>query len=168
MHSLFRTTALSIFALTLTTAAPRASATPPEHPGEHLGEHWTPRLRALIKYANLTPDQETQVQGILEKAAPQRKSLRLQSAALREQMAEKMLGSGTVTAADFSSLTQQDAQVHQQQVELVLNVSVQIRNLLTPAQLSHVAQLHQQMKSLNAQKRQLLHDAAQDEEGEAQ
>jgi Spy/CpxP family protein refolding chaperone len=159
MHSTLRAIALSVFTLTL-TAAPRAWAMP----NGELGEHWTPRLRALIKYANLTPDQQTQVRAILDKAEPQRKSLWHQEATFREQMAEKMLGSGPVTSADFSPLIQQDAQVHQQLVGLVLDVSVQIRNLLTPAQLAHVSQLHEQVKTLNKQKRALLHDAAQDEE----
>jgi Spy/CpxP family protein refolding chaperone len=161
MNSMLNTLAVSAFAAALTLATPARAM-----PNGDLGGRWSPRLHAMIKYANLTSEQSTQVQAILEKAAPQRKSLRHQEGAIREQIANKMLSAGTVNTADFTSLVQQDAQIHQQLVDLTLGVAVQIRTLLTPAQISHVAQVHQQVKSLDTQRRALLQENAQEEEGE--
>jgi len=166
MNSTLKAAALSVFAFALTATTPAAAMPTGAMSNGDLGGHWSPRLHALIKYANLTSEQSTQVQAILEKASPQRKSLRQQEGAIREQIADKMLSTGSVTTADFNALVQQDAQIHQQLVNLTLGVAVQVRTLLTPAQVSHVAQIHQQMRSLNAQKRALLNENAPEEETE--
>ncbi len=124
------------------------------------GGGWEPggALMHLVRKANLTSDQQAQIKSILTSSHAQEKALRQQSEAVHQQMADKLLASGTPTLADFSALTAQMNQVHGQQVTLGLQTSLQIRAVLTPAQVTRISQMHQQLANLNAQRQAVLQD----------
>ena len=144
---------LSTCALMLASASPALAS-----PGGFGGGDAIGRLMAIVKRADLTSQQEQQIQTIRKTARAQGKTLAKQWAALHQQLADKLLASGTPTMADFSALTQQLNQLHAQEVQQALQTALQIRAVLTPAQLSHIAQIHQQLSNLNAERRAILQD----------
>jgi Spy/CpxP family protein refolding chaperone len=149
--ALLSTCALMLFAGSSAVASPGGG-------GRGGGGDWEPgaRLMHLVKRANLTPQQETQIQDIRSAARAQEKALKGQWVALHQQLADKILAPSAPTLADFASLTQQMEQVHSQQLKLGLQTAIQIRAVLTPAQVTHIAQIRQQLDNLNAQTKAVL------------
>ena len=118
-----------------------------------------PGLMMFLNGANLTADQKTKVRQIMQTNASQIMPLMDQVHKLREQIAAKLLGSGSVSAADLAPMEQQISQLQQQIDQDNLNASLQVRNVLTPDQLSHVAQLQQKLQSLHEQIAELMKEA---------
>jgi len=113
-------------------------------------------LPMFLRAAKLTPAQQAQVKTIMDaNRATVHSQFELMHTA-REQIAEKLFSAGTVTAADLSAQTQQIAQAQQQLLQNELNVALQVRAILTPAQLQQVAQFHQQFESLLKQMHTLM------------
>ncbi|HUA35737.1 MAG TPA: periplasmic heavy metal sensor [Candidatus Binataceae bacterium] len=110
-----------------------------------------PPMMMLLRSANLTSDQQTQVHQILSANRTQIHSLFQQMHGLDEQIATKLLGPGTVSAADFSSLETQKAAIQQQLDALMISTAIQVRNVLTPTQISTMAQTNQKLESLHQQ-----------------
>ncbi len=154
MNKMLKAAIFSTCAAFLVAAAPAYAG-----PG-YSGGGWEPgeRLMQLVKRANLTSQQQSQIHDILRASRSQEKQLRIQGDTLHQQLADKILGASTPTLADFTSLTAQMEQVHSQQIKLGLQTALQIRALLTPAQVSHIAQLHQQLSNLNAERAAVLQD----------
>jgi Spy/CpxP family protein refolding chaperone len=113
-------------------------------------------LPMFLRAANLTPAQQAKVKTIMDaNRATMHSQFELMHTA-REQMAEKLFSTGAVTAADLSAQTQQIAQAQQQLLQNELSVALQVRAILTPAQLQRVAQFHQQFESLLKQMHTLM------------
>jgi Spy/CpxP family protein refolding chaperone len=113
-------------------------------------------LPMFLRAAKLTPAQQAQVKTIMDaNRATLHGQFELMHVA-REQIAEKLFSAGTVTAADLSAQTKQIAQAQQQLLQNELNVALQVRAILTPAQLQQVAQFHQQFESLLKQMHTLM------------
>jgi Spy/CpxP family protein refolding chaperone len=151
----------AIKAAVLSTCAFFLVAAAPAYAGPGFSEGgWEPGagLMHLVRQANLTSQQKAQVRDIMVAAKAQQKQLRAQNVAIHQQLADKLLGASTPALADFSALTQQMEQLHSQRIKLGLQTAIQIRALLTPAQVSHIAQIHQQLSNLNAQRSALLQD----------
>jgi Spy/CpxP family protein refolding chaperone len=113
-------------------------------------------LPIFLRAADLTPAQQAQVKKILHDNRANFHGQFDQMHTAREQMAAKLFSTGPVTASDLSAQTQRIAQVQQQLLQNELNVALQVRAILTPAQLQKVAQFHQQFESLHQQMRALL------------
>lgn len=113
-------------------------------------------LPIFLRAANLTPDQQAQVKKIMEdnRAALHDQFKQMHTA--REQMAAKLFSTGQLTANDLSAQTQQVAQAQQQMLQNELKLALQVRSILTPAQLQKVAQFHQQFENLHQQMRALM------------
>ena len=154
MKHAIKAAVLSSCAFFLVAAAPAYAG-----PG-FSGGGWEPgaNLMRLVRKANLTSQQQTQMHDIMTAAKVQQKQLRAQNAAIHQQLADKLLGASTPSLADFSALTTQMQQLHSQQITLGLQTAIQIRALLTPAQVTHIAQIHQQLSNLNAQRSAVLQD----------
>ena len=118
--------------------------------GPHMmgGPGGPPFFMMLLKSANLTADQKTQVHQILasDRAAMHDKFEQLHT--IHEQIADKLLSTGTVNATDLTPLVQQSAAIQQQIDMQHLETALKIRALLTSDQLSKVAQTHQKLKGL--------------------
>jgi Spy/CpxP family protein refolding chaperone len=113
-------------------------------------------LPMFLRAANLTPAQQAKVKTIMDANRATMHSQFEQMHTAREQMAEKLFSTGAVTAADLSAQTQQIAQAQQQLLQNELSVALQVRAILTPAQLQRVAQFHQQFESLIKQMHALI------------
>jgi Spy/CpxP family protein refolding chaperone len=113
-------------------------------------------LPLFLRAADLTPAQQAQIKQILQDNHASLHSQFEQMHAAREAMAAKLFSAGTVAASDLSAETNQISQAQQQMLQNELNVALQVRSVLTPAQLQKVAQVHQQFESLRQQMRALM------------
>lgn len=73
------------------------------HHGMGMGMHGSPFLM-LLRSADLTPAQRSQVQLILNSNRAQMQALHMQLQKTHEQFAAKLLGQGNVTSADLKPL----------------------------------------------------------------
>jgi Spy/CpxP family protein refolding chaperone len=110
----------------------------------------------LLKSANLTPAQQSQVQLILNSNKMQMMSQHQQLQTLHEQIAGKLLGPGTVTAADLKPLVQQASRIEASLNQSMADAALAIRNVLTPAQVSRLAEVHGKLHSLHTQIQSLM------------
>jgi Spy/CpxP family protein refolding chaperone len=113
-------------------------------------------LPVLLRAADLTPAQQDQVKKILQDNRAKMRGQFAQMHTARQQMAAKLFSTGPLTANDLSVQTQQIAQAQQQMLQNRLNVALQVRAILTPAQLQKVAQFHEKFENLHQQMRALL------------
>jgi uncharacterized membrane protein len=119
-----------------------------------------PPLLMGMQAAHLSADQQNQVNQILQSNHSQTIPLIQQLQAVHEQIANKLLAPGTISASDLAPLEEQAAQLDAQIQQQALNASVQIRALLTPDQVARMAQFHQKMSALQAQMKSLMNEAA--------
>ena len=122
-------------------------------------------MHMLLKAANLTPDQKNQVHDLMKATRMQNKGTFKQIHALQEQIADKLAGTAPVNENDLNALQSQILQLKGQLAQQSMKTAVQIRTLLTPAQLSKVADMHVKMKALHEQERQLFQEERGEEEG---
>jgi Spy/CpxP family protein refolding chaperone len=122
-------------------------------------------LPIFLRAANLTADQQAKVKKIIEdnRAALHGQFQQMHTA--REQMAAKLFSTVPLKASDLSAQTQQIAQAQQQMLQNELNLALQVRSILTPAQLQKVAQFHQQFENLHQQMRALMGANGQPSDG---
>lgn len=110
-----------------------------------------------LRAANLTSDQQTQVDRILGASHLQVEPLFRKLHAIHEQIATKLLGAGPVSAADLKPLTQQAGQIHQQIRDQEIDTALKIRAILKPDQLARVAALNEKLRALHEQIEGLMH-----------
>ncbi len=127
--------------------------------GPHMMMHGPggpPPFMMLLRSANLNADQQKQVRQILEsdRATARGNFEKLHS--IHEQIADKLLSPGSVSAADLEPLQKQAEKIQQQMDEQRLQTALKIRALLSADQLKKVAQTHQKMKSLFEQMRSIM------------
>jgi Spy/CpxP family protein refolding chaperone len=115
-------------------------------------------MMMLLRHANLSPAQDQQVHQLMEGSFAQARPLMKQLRALHEQMADKLLAPGKVSAADFSAMQAQENNLRNQLDAQILATALKIRDVLTPAQLAKLADLHTKLKALHAQAETLLGD----------
>jgi len=72
-----------------------------------------------------------------------------------EQMT-KLFGTGTVSSQDVDALVTQESQARLALMRERLATALEVRNVLTPAQIQRAATIRSGMKELHAQMRQLL------------
>jgi periplasmic protein CpxP/Spy len=119
-----------------------------------------PPIMMGLQAAHLTPDQQSRVNQILQSNHSQVRPLMDQLQSVHEQIADKLLSPGTVTTSDLRQLEEQaqhlDAQIQHQ----ALDASVQIRALLTPDQVSRMAEFQKKMSALQEQMKNLMTEAS--------
>jgi hypothetical protein len=120
-----------------------------------------PPLLVGMQAAHLTADQQNQVNQILQSNRSQTAPLVQQLQSVHEQIANKLLAPGTVSASDLAPLEDQAARLDVQIQQQALNASVQIRAILTSDQVARMAQFHQKMAALQAQMKGLMSEASQ-------
>jgi Spy/CpxP family protein refolding chaperone len=119
-----------------------------------------PPLMLGLQAAHLTADQQNHVDQILQSNRAQTAPLIEQLGTVHEQIADKLLAAGKITEADLLPLENQAAQLDAQIQQQALNASVQIRAILTPEQISRMAQFHQKMAALQTQMKNLMAEAS--------
>ena len=127
-----------------------ALAAPGGHGGGH-GDHHGPL--GFLAGVTLTPEQTTQIHQIMQASRSTAKPLVQQLRADRKQISDLLASSGTVTMAQLTPIQQQAAQMRQQLESQRLATALQVRALLTSAQLTQSTQAHQQLESLHQQER---------------
>ncbi|HEY1961504.1 MAG TPA: Spy/CpxP family protein refolding chaperone [Rhizomicrobium sp.] len=121
-------------------------------------------LMMLLRSANLTPAQQSQVRQIIASARPQMEALHAQMEALHQQIADRLLTPGQVSAADVRPLVQKMSAVESELTENMTATAIAIRNVLTPEQLAQLTKVHKKLQSLHSQIRGLV-GGALDTEG---
>ena len=149
---------LALTALLMLPLTPRAArAQMMEHHGGGMGHGGMMEgMPLFLQAADLTPAQRAQIKKILEDSHATAHSQYEQMHAAREQMADKLFSNGPLTANDLAAQTDQISKAQQALLRNELNVALQVRAVLTPAQLQKVAQVHQKFESLHQQMRALL------------
>ncbi len=102
----------------------------------------------LIRAAQLTPDQKTQVRTIMQASASTYKNIFSQLRPLRQNVNSQLFSTGNADPSLLSQISSLQNQLAQQR----LSVFQQIWQLLTPAQQSQVATVYAQFQAANAQK----------------
>jgi len=120
-----------------------------------------PPLLAGMQAAHLTPDQQKQVNQILQSNASQTAPLVQQLQSVHEEIAGRLLSPGAVSTNDLAPLEEQAAHLDAQIQGQALDASVQIRAILSPDQVARMAQFHQKMATLQVQMNNLMHEATQ-------
>jgi Spy/CpxP family protein refolding chaperone len=110
----------------------------------------------LLKSANLTSAQQQQVQLILNSDRAKMEGIHKQLFSLHEQMAAKLFGTGAVTSADLKPLVQQASRLESELNQSMADTAVAVRNVLTPDQIKHLAEVQQKLHSLHAQMQGLM------------
>ncbi len=135
---------------------------PMGHCGMHGGMrgHGFPML--LLKSANLTDAQKTQVHAIFKARRASRKAEFQQLKAAREAIAAKLTSTGPVAASDLASSVSTITQLRTQMANERIEDAIAIRNLLTPAQLAQVSATKAKMDSIHAEMKALWGHGASD------
>jgi len=108
-------------------------------------------LMMIVNHANLTQQQQAKVHQIMSSNFAQAQPLMKRLHDLHDQIGDKLMSTGAVSASDIKPLQQQENQIHQQLDEQMLSAALQIRGLLAPQQLRKAADLHNKLKSLRQQ-----------------
>ncbi len=134
--------------------------------GGHMGHHGMHGgmgalgvpLPLLLRTANLTDAQKTQIHAIFQARRASRKAEYQQLKAAKQAIAAKYTSTGTVAAADLSGSVSTITQLQGQMTNEQVQDAIAIRNVLTPAQLAQISatkakldQIHAEMKALWAQ-----------------
>lgn len=144
----------------LPLAAPTASAQ--GMMGGHMnhaamsGMHGGSPFMMLLHSADLTAGQKSQVHLILNSNRAQMMGLHRQLMALHEQISDKLLSSGSVSAADLKPLVQKASALEAKLNENMADTAIAIRNVLTPEQVKKLAEVHKKLHDLHTQVQQIM------------
>ena len=127
----------------------------PHERGGMAGDGTGIALPLLLRGANLTADQKSQVQQIMANHRAALRDLFSQLRSAQDQMANKLFSTGRLQEADLAPQVQQIAQLRNQLADEGLRVVLEIRGVLTPEQLAKASQLKSQVQSLHSQMRSL-------------
>ena len=156
---------LAAAAVSLMAALPLAAqAQGMGHMGPPRGDH--SQFMMLLHSANLTQAQQSQIHTILDSQRGKTRAMHQKLEALHEQISDKLLSAGAVSASDLKSLVDKASHIEAALNESRTETAVAIRNVLTADQLSHVAQVHAKLRSLHSQVQSLMgHEEGPPEDG---
>ena len=123
-------------------------------PSEHGG--WHHDGLEILHGLDLTDAQKAEAHKIAKANWAQMKPIMEQMHGIHEQMVTKLTSPGAVTEADLAPLVQQEETLRSQIDTSRLSTVLQIRGLLTPAQLEKAASVHQQLEALHEQERAVV------------
>jgi Spy/CpxP family protein refolding chaperone len=142
------------FALLAMLACPVSAQMVMGGPEEMEHEPAGPDLPMFLQSANLRPDQRAQAHQILARNHPAFAHLFDQIHTCKQQLDDQLFATGPINSAGLETLSRRSAQLQAQLADLELQTALQIRALLTPAQLKRVAEFHSKLESLHEQ----IHD----------
>ena len=142
--------------LLLAAAGPALAQAPGRESSMRGGGRGDGELWLMIRASNLTPEQQTRVRAILsahrKSASPVVEQLRQ----AQQELGSKLLGPGSVQAADLQPQLQRISQLRDQLAQDSAAAALEVRAVLTPEQLAHVAQTKDRLKQLREEMRQLM------------
>ena len=107
-------------------------------------------IPALLRFAELTPQQTDQVHRIIETDHAEAQKFLSQLAEANNQLDDVLLAPANVPARDPSVIVQRLARLRLQFMQSELSTALAIRRILTPAQLSKVDEAMNEMKKADA------------------
>jgi len=115
-------------------------------------------LPFMLKKLNLTADQQAKVDQIMASHRQTFQGLFTQMETAHDALAGKLFTSEPLTADDatLTALTGPISPIRDQLMREGLKVAIEVRQVLTPDQLTQASTLHAQMKALHAQERALM------------
>jgi hypothetical protein len=113
-------------------------------------------FKTLLRAANLTSDQQGQVQTLMRASWTQNQQLHTQMRALHQQIVDRLASTASVSASDIAPLQQQIAQLRAQIDQQNIQTAIRIRGVLSADQLRQVSAANDQIKSLHEQMRTVL------------
>jgi hypothetical protein len=119
-----------------------------------------PPLMMGLRAAHLSDGQRKQIGKIMQSNAARTAPLVQQLHSLHEQIADKLLAPGTVSATDLTPLETQAAKIDSQIQQQALDASLQIRAILAPDQLARMSSFHKKMAALQAQMKNIMNEAS--------
>ncbi len=155
-----------ILAVILVVAVAHVASSKSTGFGGHMGHHGMHGgmdalgvpLPLLLRTANLTDAQKTQIHAIFQARRASRKAEYQQLKSAKQAIAAKFTSTGAVAAADLSGSVSTITQLQGQMTNEQIQDAIAIRNVLTPAQLAQISatkakldQIHAEMKALWAQ-----------------
>jgi Spy/CpxP family protein refolding chaperone len=124
----------------------------PMGPEFHHGGGGMEFLHGLI----LTDAQKAQMQQIHKAGWARMKSIMTQMRSVHEQIVNRMLTAGDLTAEDLAPLMTQEEALRNQMDNAHLSQTLQMRNVLTSAQLAQAASTHSKIEALHAQEHAVM------------
>jgi Spy/CpxP family protein refolding chaperone len=116
---------------------------------------------ALLEGVTLTDAQQTQIQSIHQASWATAKPLMQQLRATEQQITAALLASGSVNSSQLATLQSTASSLHAQLDQQRLSTELQVRAVLTSAQIAQAASTHAQIESLHEQMHSLTHAGAQ-------
>jgi len=114
----------------------------------------------MLHALDLSADQKQQVQDIVTAHRTTLAPLVANERAAKQALGDKLFGTGTVSSQDVDALVTQESQARLALMRERLATALEVRNVLTPAQIQKAATIRTGMKELHAQMRQLLGKSA--------
>jgi Spy/CpxP family protein refolding chaperone len=127
-------------------------------PGRLMADTPGMMLPLLLKGVDLTEAQEKQVHEIMAAHRATFRTLFSELQTAHKDMADRLFTAGDVRAEDLTAQMQRVAQLREQLMQEGLKVALEVRGVLTPAQLAKAAQIKDRMRELHTEMRQLFND----------
>ena len=124
--------------------------------GDACGHGGLPGGRRVLHALALSADQKQGVHDILREHRPTLAQLGANEMTARQAIADKLLGTGTVTQNDLDALVQKESKARTALMRERMATALEVRKVLTPEQIQKAATIHAGMKQLHDQMRQLL------------
>ncbi len=109
--------------------------------------------KRLLRGAMLSDEQVAQIRELRRTQMAEDKEIQKKLKTLWDRFDEMFTSGGAIDQAELTSMMEQGQRLQSQSERGKLKVMFQMRELLTPAQLSRVSQAHQRMKTLETQER---------------
>lgn len=118
------------------------------------GELWL-----MIRSANLTPEQQAKVRGILSAHRSTARPLIEQLRQAQQELGAKLLAPGQVQTADIQPFLQRIGQLRDQLALDSAQAALEVRAVLSPEQLARAAQTKERLRQLREEMHQLTQPA---------
>lgn len=155
-------TILAAALLIASTATAAFAQSPSPGPGALLGgmRETTGRtdgeLWLMIRAANLTPEQQTRVRGILSSHRGTTRPLIEQLRQAQQELGAKLLAPGPLQPADLQPQLGRIGQLRDQLAQDGAQAALEVRAVLTPEQLARAAQAKERLTQLREEMHQLV------------
>jgi Spy/CpxP family protein refolding chaperone len=159
MRNISITRALAAALLVASTATAALAQSPPPGPfggvrepmGRADGELWL-----MIRAANLTPEQQAKVRGIMSMHRTTTRPLVQQLRQAQQELGTKLLAPGPLQPADLQPQLGRISQLRDQLAQDGAQAALEVRAVLTPEQLARAAQTKERLSQLREEMRQLV------------
>ena len=148
--------------LVASTATAALAQSPPPGPAAPLGGMREAMGRAdgelwlMIRAANLTPEQQAKVRGILSTHRAATRPLIEQLRQAQQELGAKLLAPGPLQPADLQPQLGRISQLRDQLAQDGAQAALEVRAVLTPEQLARAALTKERMTQLREEMRQLM------------